>query len=75
MRTINERTIAIRIDEELHKKVKIKLAETGTTLKDYISQLIENDLTGTPTKATITEQDIIANANKFAKILNEYANQ
>lgn len=75
MRTINERTIAIRIDEELHKKVKIKLAETGMTLKDYISRLVENDLTGTPARTAITEQDIVANANKIAKILNEHANQ
>ncbi len=39
-----EKTIAIRIDEDLHRKIKIRLAQTGMTLKDYIVQLICNDL-------------------------------
>ncbi|HJB95509.1 MAG TPA: hypothetical protein H9765_07815 [Candidatus Mediterraneibacter intestinigallinarum] len=39
-----EKTIAIRVDEELFKKVKIRLAENGMTLKDYIITLIERDL-------------------------------
>lgn len=39
-----EKTIAIRIDEELHRRIKIRLAENGMTLKDYIIALILNDL-------------------------------
>ena len=46
-----EKTIAIRIDEDLHKKIKIRLAENGATLKDYIISLVKNDLDGNvPTK-------------------------
>ena len=41
---LQEKTIAIRIDEGLHKKIKLKLAENGLTLKDYIIKLIEKDL-------------------------------
>lgn len=41
---MSEKTIAIRIDEEFHKKIKIRLAETGLTLKDYILGLIDKDL-------------------------------
>lgn len=39
-----EKNLAIRVDEELFKKVKIRLAEKGMTLKDYIVSLIERDL-------------------------------
>ncbi len=39
-----EKNLAIRVDEELFKKVKIRLAENGMTLKDYIVSLIEEDL-------------------------------
>ncbi len=39
-----ERNIAIRVDEELFKKIKKRLAENGMTLKDYIISLIEEDL-------------------------------
>lgn len=41
---MSERTIAIRIDENLHREIKIRLAETDMTLKDYIINLIKNDL-------------------------------
>lgn len=39
-----EKTIAIRVNEETFKKVKLRLAENGMTLKDYIIKLIEQDL-------------------------------
>lgn len=41
---MGEKTIAIRIDEEFHKKIKMRLAENGMTLKDYITTLINKDL-------------------------------
>ncbi len=41
---MSEKNLAIRVDEELFKKVKIRLAENGMTLKDYIVSLIEEDL-------------------------------
>ncbi len=39
-----EKTMTIRIDAELYKKIKIAVAERETTLKDYIVNLIEADL-------------------------------
>ena len=39
-----DKTIAIRIDAALHKRIKMRLAENGLTLKDYIVCLIGNDL-------------------------------
>lgn len=39
-----EKTITIRISEELHKDVKIKIARSGVTLKDYLVNLIKEDL-------------------------------
>lgn len=39
-----ERNIAIRVDEELFKKIKKRLADNGMTLKDYIISLVEEDL-------------------------------
>jgi len=41
---VPERTVAIRIDEELHKRIRMRIAESGMTLKDYIVGLVENDL-------------------------------
>lgn len=39
-----EKTINIRVPIELHQKIKVHIAEQGITLKDYMLQLIENDL-------------------------------
>jgi predicted DNA binding CopG/RHH family protein len=39
-----EKTITIRVDEELYKKIKVEVATRGTTLKDYILNLIEQDM-------------------------------
>lgn len=39
-----EKTITIRITEELHKEVKLKCVQEGVTLKDYLIELIEKDL-------------------------------
>lgn len=36
--------ITVILEDDLHKKVKIKLAENGQTFKDYFIQLIRNDL-------------------------------
>ncbi len=38
------KTITLRVDEELHKEVKIKIAKEGISLKEYMTKLIEKDL-------------------------------
>lgn len=39
-----EKTITIRVPDELHKQIKIKIAKEGISLKDYVIGLIEKDL-------------------------------
>lgn len=40
----NRKSLTIRMDEELHKQVKIKAVMDGTTIQDYILRLIRADL-------------------------------
>lgn len=40
------KTITLRIDEKLHKDIKINIAKKGITLKDYVIGLIKKDLYG-----------------------------
>lgn len=61
-----ERNIAIRVDEDIFKKVKVRLADNGMTLKDYIVSLIEEDLQkgvhynlkAVPASKSISERDL-----------------
>lgn len=61
-----ERNIAIRVDEELFKKIKVRLADNGMTLKDYITSLVEEDLKedvhfnlkAIPASKSISEKDL-----------------
>lgn len=39
-----EKTITVRVDEELHKAVKMLIAKRGIKLKEYLLELIKNDL-------------------------------
>jgi predicted DNA binding CopG/RHH family protein len=41
---MEEKGINVKVEAELYKKVKIKIAEKGISLKQYIVELIENDL-------------------------------
>lgn len=41
-----EKTITIRIDDKLHKDIKVNIAKKEISLKDYLVQLIEKDLYG-----------------------------
>lgn len=41
---MSEKTITIRVSEDLHKAIKIRIAEEGTSLKDYVVNLIQKDL-------------------------------
>lgn len=36
--------ITFKVDDELHKKVRIKVAELDTNIKDYVTYLIKKDL-------------------------------
>ena len=39
-----DKTLAIRIDPALHKRIRLRMAENGMSLKDYIVSLVANDL-------------------------------
>lgn len=41
---MTEKTITIRISEDLHKTIKIRIAKQGISLKDYLVDLIQKDL-------------------------------
>lgn len=41
---MSEKNIGIKVDAELYKKIKVKIAQEDITLKDYILALIQKDL-------------------------------
>jgi len=41
---VPERNIGIKVDEELYKRIKIRIAEEGKTLRAYVLELIAKDL-------------------------------
>jgi len=47
---MQEKTITIRIDDKLHKDIKVNIAHKGISLKDYIVGLIKADLYSNPNK-------------------------
>lgn len=67
---MGEKTIAIRIDEELQKKIKFRLAEKGITLKDYIIGLVEEDLATQDDGPTKSE--LLAKLKAIKEITQEY---
>jgi predicted DNA binding CopG/RHH family protein len=38
------KTITLRLEEELHKELKLKTIQDGTTIQNYITELIKKDL-------------------------------
>ena len=53
-------SVTIRIDENIHQKLKLKSVETGTSLYDLANQCILDGLkqNKTPEKPTITMKEI-----------------
>lgn len=41
---MSEKTITIRVDENMYKKIKVEVALQGITLKEYILKLIKEDM-------------------------------
>lgn len=68
---MEERTLAFRVEEELHRRLKVKLANEGITLKDYVIGLIKSDLYNN--ERPISADDLRSYANAIneasAKIL------
>ncbi|MGO5027495.1 hypothetical protein [Candidatus Agathobaculum pullicola] len=77
-----ERSIAIRVDEALYKRVKIRIAEIDITLKDYIVGLIQKDLDesdpikwkAAPGNSSITSEQV-AQAQSILDFVNDIIRQ
>lgn len=41
---MTEKTMTIRLDEEFYKKIKLKALQENKTIKDYILNLVKQDL-------------------------------
>ncbi len=41
---MTERNIGFKVSDEFYKKIKVRIANEGKTLKEYITELIEKDL-------------------------------
>lgn len=69
-----ERTIAFRIDEDLHKQIKMRLIETNKTLKDYVIDLIKADLEhkSDSTAEAIKTKTVSEDAETFFNDLFDY---
>lgn len=71
--TISEKNLAIRVDEEFVKKVKIRIAEKGMTLKEYFVDLVEQDIQNSELdKMThYTRDEIIEKADQIIQLMKE----
>lgn len=43
---MTKKNISFKLDNELHKKIKIKATENDKTIKDYLINLAKNDIKG-----------------------------
>ena len=73
-----DRTIAFVVDEEFHRKVKVRIAETGQTLKGYIIYLIEQDLKAAYQETKVQKreysiEDAISKGQELEEILYQIA--
>ena len=41
---MTEKTMTIKLDEEFYKKIKLKALQENKTIKDYILNLVKEDL-------------------------------
>lgn len=39
-----ERNIGFKVDDEFYKEIKVRIAKKGITLKEYVVNLIKEDL-------------------------------
>ena len=73
MSTIPDRSLAIRVDDDFFKKVKIRLAEKNLTLKDYFIELVENDIQNSQMDRFLScsPQELIGKADEVIRLMQE----
>lgn len=72
---MSEKTIAFRIDEDLHKKIKMRLIETNKTLKDYVIDLIKIDLAVAQSTQNLKGEVVNIDMKEFFSMLADYVIQ
>ena len=77
---MSDKTIAFTVDEEFHKEIKIRIADTGQFLKGYIISLIREDLENAKRQMRedsqeFTIEDAIEKENELREILNHICTQ
>ena len=75
-----EKTIAFTVDEDLHKEIKFRIAESGQFLKGYIINLIKADLAKAKAeqrrkKKEYSIEDALEKEKELRDILNQIAKQ
>lgn len=71
-----EKTIAFTVDEEFHKEIKLRIAESGQFLKGYIINLIKEDLAKAKAEQRKEKKEyFIEDALEKEKELREILNQ
>lgn len=73
-----EKTIAFTVDEEFHKEIKMRTAETGQFLKAYIINLIKKDLENAKAeeradRKEFSIEDALKKEQELRVILNQLA--
>ena len=70
---ISDRNIAIRVDEELFKKIKIRILEQGVTLREYFVDLARKDIINSELDkvSKYTSEEIIEKADQVIALMKE----
>lgn len=70
---ISDRNIAIRVDEELFKKIKIRILEQGVTLREYFVDLARKDILNSELDkvSKYTSEEIIEKADQVIALMKE----
>lgn len=73
-----EKTIAFTVDEEFHKEIKLRIAESGQFLKGYIINLIKEDLSKAKAeqrrkRKEYSIEDALEKEKELREILNQIA--
>lgn len=65
--------VAIKVDEEIHRSVQIRVAQLGTSLQNYACMLIEKDLY--PERFPVLTQEQEAQIRELTRELLEKVDQ
>ena len=73
MKEIGDKTLAFRIDEEFHKRIKKRLIDNGKTLKNHVTDLLLKDLQESEKLVEQDKHEILERADEIVKLLKDIA--